>query len=968
MALQSLPMKCWIIFEILLLIAPKIAATNESEDVHKNPCSAEDHLCHSIFELKLETLGLIDRLHKKYPDLDDVTLQSDSRRGDLAGVYENEVQILVTNPTTKITEGAKEGATEGAKEGATKVPIEGATEVPIEGATEGAKEGATEVPIEGATEVPTEGAAEVPIEVVTEGATEVATESATEGASYSTQKNESRMIEENKTASRETEKVTGGESATDTNETPSTLTSQSDVSTTPVSLTSQQTEYDERSSETPGQTTQEKQQTTTTSGIDGDVTEMIKAVETIETDAAGSTIVSYKSTTTIPTAHKVDPTLAQSSTAVGVTKTTKYGVTKHETKSSSDDKSAITDVSSQLTSFSDDTAVSSTEFPPTIIRTTDTPTNYVEQTTSTGHATATSFQGPSSITPSLPPSSLASSVEVKADDPNKSTSPGTQRGLTGSPDETSSGPSTQSNVDAETETNDVNTEPSSTSLMKSTSRPTVKEEQSDSTAATPTVTTEATKQPPVTTSIDIVITPSIVDVPTIQPAAASSPSVTTSKRLSTDDDEFGSGEGPIFSTVPTHRDVTTPRLETTDAAASTKPTYSVFNVTGEKTVVEGHWTAHYDDNSTSSTSVTSGDITSKTPSSSYDKSTYVNVRDTTTRRALDAISTSSLSQSTATIEQEETSPTTKVLSSTPSDVMTTLSSSVSSSEKYEQDLSTRKATTEEDYAIRYADTTVDDVTSEVTATSPPKVTTVNDVTTHAITTPVGVTTKEAGTTVPPPPKDCYEIWQRGARQNGVYVIHPPAFPEGFGVFCDLQGQTGGWTVIQRRVNGSVNFYRPYFDYVLGFGNHLKEFYLGNEFIHALTNQHNYELLIILFDGEGNSRFANYRPFRLGDYSSDYQLFVRGYSGNAGNSLGYHSKSKFSTFDRDNDNNPAENCARTFGSGWWFADCDLKSNLNGQYLRGGAHNQRGKGITWKKWKGLDYSLKFAEMKIKPYGLL
>ncbi|PIK38657.1 putative fibrinogen C domain-containing protein 1 [Apostichopus japonicus] len=679
---------------------------------------------------------------------------------------------------------------------------------------------------------------------------------------------------------------------------------------------------------------------------------MIEAVETIETDAAGSTIVSYKSTTTIPTAHKVDPTLAQSSTAVGVKKTTNYGVTKHENKSSPDDKYAIT-VSSQLTSFSDDTAVSSTEFPPTIIRTTDTPTNYVEQTTSTGPATATTFHWSSSITPSLPPSSLASSVEVKVDDPNRSTSPGTQRGLTGSPDETSSGPSTQSNVDAETETNDVNTEPSSTSLMKSTSRPTVKEEQSDSTAATPTVTTtEATQPPPVTSSIDIVITPSIVDVPTIQPAAASSLSVTTSKRSSTDDDEFSSGEGPIFTTVPTHRDVTTPRLETTvtAAASSTKPTYSVFNVTGEKTVVEGHWTAHYDDNSTSGTYVTSGDITSKTHHHHHHHHHH------------------HMTRSTATIEQEETSPTTKFLSSTPSDVMTTLSSSVSRSEKYEQDLSTRKATTEEDFGIYYADTTVDDVTSEVTATSPPKVTTDNDVTTHAITTPVDVTTKEAGTTVPPPPKDCYEIWQRGVRQNGVYVIHPPAFPKGFGVFCDLHGQTGGWTVIQRRVNGSVNFYRPYFDYVLGFGNLLKEFYLGNEFIHALTNQHNYELLIILFDGEGNSRFANYRPFRLGDYSSDYQLFVRGYSGNAGNSLGYHSKSKFSTFDRDNDNNPAENCARTFGSGWWFADCDLKSNLNGKYLRGGAHNQRGKGITWKKWKGLDYSLKFAEMKIKPYGLL
>lgn len=87
---------------------------------------------------------------------------------------------------------------------------------------------------------------------------------------------------------------------------------------------------------------------------------------------------------------------------------------------------------------------------------------------------------------------------------------------------------------------------------------------------------------------------------------------------------------------------------------------------------------------------------------------------------------------------------------------------------------------------------------------------------------------------------------------------------------------------------------------------------------------------------------------------------------AGNSLGYHSRGRFSTFDRDADGNPAVNCARMYGSGWWFKDCKVKSNLNGLYLRG-EHTQRGRGITWKKWKGLEYSLRYSEMRIKPNEL-
>ena len=87
----------------------------------------------------------------------------------------------------------------------------------------------------------------------------------------------------------------------------------------------------------------------------------------------------------------------------------------------------------------------------------------------------------------------------------------------------------------------------------------------------------------------------------------------------------------------------------------------------------------------------------------------------------------------------------------------------------------------------------------------------------------------------------------------------------------------------------------------------------------------------------------------------------------GDSLTSHVSLKFSTPDRDNDNwsNPG-NCAKLYKSGWWFDQCS-ESNLNGFYHLQGpisifAHPRT--GIEWAAYKGYHYSLKFAEMKIRP----
>ena len=85
------------------------------------------------------------------------------------------------------------------------------------------------------------------------------------------------------------------------------------------------------------------------------------------------------------------------------------------------------------------------------------------------------------------------------------------------------------------------------------------------------------------------------------------------------------------------------------------------------------------------------------------------------------------------------------------------------------------------------------------------------------------------------------------------------------------------------------------------------------------------------------------------------------SGTAGDSLGYHRNSAFSTKDRDNDNNPGGNCAAGVMGRWWFNRCVI-ANLNGYYYHG-SHKSDHDGVNWRSWMGRNYSAERAEMKIR-----
>ncbi|XP_042228703.1 angiopoietin-4-like isoform X2 [Homarus americanus] len=217
------------------------------------------------------------------------------------------------------------------------------------------------------------------------------------------------------------------------------------------------------------------------------------------------------------------------------------------------------------------------------------------------------------------------------------------------------------------------------------------------------------------------------------------------------------------------------------------------------------------------------------------------------------------------------------------------------------------------------------------------------------------------------PEDCWKLRQKGKNKSGVYSIWPRFSPAPFFVYCDMETEGGGWTVIQRREDGSVEFLREWMDYKYGFGNLAGEFWLGNENIHLLTNQHVSKLRIDMADFDQQNGHAIYSAFAIGSELEGYSLKLLGeYSGDAGDSLRYHVGRHFSTIDVDNDAWPERSCARDHHGAWWYRACET-SNLNGRYLHGplpGDHQYT--GLYWYDFRGPQYSLWRSRMMIRRGG--
>uniref|UniRef100_H3DAT9 Si:ch211-157b11.8 n=2 Tax=Tetraodon nigroviridis TaxID=99883 RepID=H3DAT9_TETNG len=224
------------------------------------------------------------------------------------------------------------------------------------------------------------------------------------------------------------------------------------------------------------------------------------------------------------------------------------------------------------------------------------------------------------------------------------------------------------------------------------------------------------------------------------------------------------------------------------------------------------------------------------------------------------------------------------------------------------------------------------------------------------------------------PRDCAEIYKLGIKENGIYTVQPDLRRPPLEAKCDMETAGGGWTVVQARQDGLLDFNRTWQEYREGFGSPKGEHWLGNAALHALTSAGQHQLHIQLEDWYQQKRHATYNNFKVASEAQRYRLTAREYSGDAGNALSYskrynHDGRPFSTADRDNDRYTAGNCAQYYGAGWWFDAC-LAANPNGRYYRG-RYSGVTNGIYWGTWyiltdgrTGERYSFKRVEMKTRP----
>ena len=217
----------------------------------------------------------------------------------------------------------------------------------------------------------------------------------------------------------------------------------------------------------------------------------------------------------------------------------------------------------------------------------------------------------------------------------------------------------------------------------------------------------------------------------------------------------------------------------------------------------------------------------------------------------------------------------------------------------------------------------------------------------------------------PTQRDCLDFYQLGYKINGIYQVTMNHYlGRKFQVYCDQTTDGGGWTVFQRRTDGSINFYRNWHEYKVGFGDLRNEFWLGNFQLHKLVNQGHLtgnELRVDLENFVGRRAYAKYEYFNIGDEFTKYVLNLGGYSGNATNSMKNQNGMKFSTYDQDNDPSSLH-CAQNDVTAWWYRTCSA-SNINGFYT---TYQQSyiGYGVCWSGFMLDGFSeLKWTEMKVR-----
>ena len=204
-------------------------------------------------------------------------------------------------------------------------------------------------------------------------------------------------------------------------------------------------------------------------------------------------------------------------------------------------------------------------------------------------------------------------------------------------------------------------------------------------------------------------------------------------------------------------------------------------------------------------------------------------------------------------------------------------------------------------------------------------------------------------------------FSRKTKPSGLYVIPNYCKDDHLEAeaYCDTISGGGGWLVVQRRQDGSVDFNRTWLEYEDGFGKLTGEFWYGLRALHCLTGQGGWEMRMDIKLANGTHIILQYEQFKVASAKDKYKLTVGGFQGTTTDPMAYHNGMNFSTKDNDNDQHGSINCAQYQphgpGGGWWYNKCiNFQPNVKYNGTHGVVLNGR--------W----HVFHFIEIKIRPHN--
>ena len=224
------------------------------------------------------------------------------------------------------------------------------------------------------------------------------------------------------------------------------------------------------------------------------------------------------------------------------------------------------------------------------------------------------------------------------------------------------------------------------------------------------------------------------------------------------------------------------------------------------------------------------------------------------------------------------------------------------------------------------------------------------------------------------PRHCTDVWaiQGPKVTSGKYTIDPDGAggDSSFSVRCDFDTPGGPWTVVQRRVDNSVDFANTYQQYVDGFdgggGTNLVgeegNQWLGLKKIRELTSKSPMQLRISICKTDGLCLHAAYDRLQVGDAASEYKLESIGtfLGGGLGDGMSNNVGEKFQAKDS------SSSCGADRKGGWWYKStgCSGFSNPNGKHGTSGAMGTAWSTAQWSSHDSKD--VKTVQILIKPVG--